>query len=252
MRQILVLFGSLTFLLISCSPLKKVESIHRDYSQEEILTSLANHNHEFTWFHSKAKAQIRTSTMSHNADLVIRMLKDSAVWVQIKKFEIELARMLISPTDYTILYRLETAYETSSLDKIRDMVGMEISFDDVQQWMFGNIPLPETDLVSISQNEENVLIQFSTKDWRLAYVLDKNTLLLKNAEIRDRSDRILRIQWEDYKKSNNGINVAYSRTIFFPEEPGVTGVIKLDFTEIELDVPKELKFVIPSHYGEYE
>lgn len=249
-------YGSILFLaviwLVACTPAKKLTSDNRIFSKKEIIEALNSHNQDFSWFHGKASVAIRTSFESRDVQMVLRMARDSAVWVLFKKFEVEAARILITPRDYTVLYRLESAFETASLDKISEMAGLPLGFNDIQQWIFGNIIVPEKDPSAISYDPENVRVEFESDSWQLSYDLDSKNLRLKTAVIRDANSRELRFEYKDYKKTKNRQVLAHSRSIYFPEQPGVRGKIHFDFSEMELNTPKELKFVIPSHYREIE
>jgi hypothetical protein len=238
--------------IISCASGKKILPTKKDHSPSDILKALENHNQEFTWFHGKASAEIRTTTESRDVNMVLRMKQDSAVWVVVKKFEVEAARMLVTPEEYTLLFRLENGYQRASFDKIRDMVGMPVGFSDVQQWMFGNIILPETDSIDIAQNENDIIVAFTSGNWLVRYSLDNTNLKLKQANVLDENNRELTILYDNYKKLKNGMSVAFTRSFLFPEGSGGTGSVKLKFSEIEVNIPKELKFVIPSHYREFE
>lgn len=59
------------------------------------------------------------------------------------------------------------------------MVGINIGFADVQQWMFGNIILPETDSIDVVQNENDITVAFTSGNWSIKYVLDNTNLTVK-------------------------------------------------------------------------
>lgn len=250
------LYGSILCIAImwltACYPAKKLTSDAKVFSQEEIIDALNRHNQDFSWFHGKASVAIRTSFESRDVQMVLRMAKDSAVWVLFKKFEVEAARVLITPQEYTVLYRLDSAFETAPLDKISEMAGLPLGFNDIQEWIFGNILLPQTDSLTIRNDKENVRVEFESDTWQLSYDLDNKNLRLKTAVIRDENNRELRFEYKDYKKTKNKQVLAHTRSIYFPEQPGVQGMIHFDFSEMELNTPKELKFVVPSHYREIE
>ncbi|MBK7525327.1 MAG: DUF4292 domain-containing protein [Saprospiraceae bacterium] len=229
-----------------------MKDFKKDYTTSDILKALENHNQDFTWFHGKASAEIRTTAESRDVHMVLRMRHDSAVWVVVKKYEVEAARMLITPEEYTLLLRLEDVYQKASFDKIRNMVGINIGFADVQQWMFGNIILPETDSIDVVQNENDITVAFTSGNWSIKYVLDNTNLTVKKASVLDETKREMTILYDHYKKLKNGTYVAFTRSFLFPEGSGATGSVKLKFSEIEVNIPKELKFVIPSHYREFE
>jgi hypothetical protein len=238
--------------LSACTPSKKLTSENRFYSREEIIEALREHNQDFSWFHGKASVAIRTSAESRDVQMVLRMARDSAVWVLFKKFEVEAVRVLITPQNYTVLYRMDSAFETAPLYKIREMAGLDVGFNDMQEWIFGNIVLPESDSFIVRQERDFIRVEFESGPWQLSYDLNAKNLRLKTAVLRDDKNRALRFEYDDYKKTKNKQVLAHTRAIFFPEQPGVQGEIRFDFSEMELNTPKELKFVVPSHYREIE
>jgi hypothetical protein len=248
-----MLFFVLIVMVSACSSSKKLVSpVARDHSKNEIWAALQQHNKNFQWFHGKASAQIRTAGESQSVHMVIRMLRDSAVWVQIKKFEIEAFRLLVTPQDYTLLHRLESGYERGSVTKLSEMAGVDLTFEDVQQLIFGNIVLPEDQNFAFVREGDNYKVSFTSGNWSFEYVLDAFRLQVQKALVSDDSGKTMRIVFSEYKQALTGPELPHIREIYFPEKPGTEGVIRLDFSELEVDVAKELKFVVPSHYHEFE
>lgn len=238
--------------LPACSPAKKLPQAGIQYTREALIAALQQHNYPFEWFHGKGDVKIDGFDQSHHVQSIVRMQADSAIWMVFKKFEVEAIRFLMTPEMYTVLFRLDNTYMKNTTSIIRNQLGLDVPFNDLQNWLFGNIYLPETEEIDITQTNEVAEIRFSTKGWDITYQLDKKNLQLLTATLRDASQAVITMKFAQYKKLTSGENLAYYREINMRSPQGETAEMRLDFSEIEVNVPKELKFVVPSHYREIE
>lgn len=251
-RFLLPVCWGLWLSLTACSPAKKLTRNDISYSREELIAALQHHNYPFEWFHGKGDVKIDGFNQSHHVQSIVRMKADSSIWMVFKKFEVEAIRFLMTPEIYTVLFRLDNTYMKNTTSSIRNQLGIDVPFTDLQNWLFGNIYLPDTEEVDITQTHEIAEIRFSSKGWNITYQLDKNNLHLMTASLRHASQAEITMKFADYKNLPSGENLAYYREINMRSPEGETAEMRLDFSEIEVNVPKELKFVVPSHYSEFE
>jgi len=252
MKFPLVFALSLALSLMSCSTSKKIPAKEVTYTTEDVLVALKDHNHAFEWFHGKGSAKIAGFGQSHHVQTIIRMRADSAIWVLFKKFEIEAIRVLMTPDDYTVLYRLEGGYMKGSTDELKQEAGMDVPYGELQNWLFGNVVIPVTKEVQLTQDEHTVTLQFLHDHWFVTYEIDKMTRQLISVNMKDMKGNIVAMKFGDYKYLESGENIAHFRDIDITSSTGEKAKLTLDFSEIEVNVPKELKFVVPSHYSEFE
>lgn len=241
---------SLSF-LISCAGSKKlVQKELVPITNDDVLAALEKHNFDFNWLSAKANTELESPDERVSGSMIFRLKKDSAVWVVVKKLGIEFARVLVTPADYTVLYRMEGVYEKSSIQNIKKIVGVDLNFEDLQQWLFGNIILPDSQSVNIALVPPHYIVKSQQPDFLVTYYLNGYSLLVDKIQMEDIRKRVITAEYNEYTKLNNGKLTPYERLLTFPYSETENASIKLKFSEFEVDIPKELKFDIPSHYRE--
>lgn len=238
--------------MVSCSTSKKIPSKAVTFTKDDFIKALREHNYSFEWFHGKGNAKVVGFDQSHNVQTILRMQADSAIWVLFKKFEIEAIRALVTPEDYTVLYRLESGYTKGSTYQLTKDVGIDLPFGALQNWLFGNVIIPDEEEVQLTQDEFIATLEFVKDQWTLAYEVDKAVGQLILVNLKDAKGNMMSIKFGDYKTLDSGENIAFFRDIDMTAANGEKARLTFDFSEIEVNIPKELKFVVPSHYSEFE
>lgn len=244
MRLIAILM-LLTFM--ACKTTKRLAPLP-ERSQEEIIHALKKRNIDFQWFSGKVSTSMESPDENVSGSMTIRMKKDSVLWVAVKKFGWEAARLLVEKDQYTILYRLESAYESGNISQINDIISVTANFEDIQQLMFGNVILPENEEINFRKDSVYYVILTKVDGIILEYFVNGYNLKLEKMNITDKMNRTANAHYSDYRKIDGFGDVAYERTFVFPYSNTANATINMKFSEIEIDVPKEIKFSIPKSY----
>lgn len=219
-------------------------------SQKELQHALGLHNQDFEWFSAKGKVRYKNLETSRKGDINIRMKKDSIIWFNIKKFSIEWARVKMTPDSVYVVYRKEKLYTKDRLEKFSLDYNTNFSFSEFQELFFGNVTLAE-DVLLVERDSSKYHLSAEKNGINYDYHINPYNLLLEKYYISDDSRRGVIGKYGDYKKHEDGNLFSYLREYTFKDEAQVTN-ISLDYSNIEIDVPKKIKFSIPSHYNEYE
>jgi hypothetical protein len=246
-----VFFLICTFLLTCKSKQTLISGPAPDRSQKEVFESLVSRNIDFKRFNAKADLVFDSEEQSGSGSMHLRMIKDSVVWLVIKKFGIEGARILIRPDSVFILYRLQDACQLGSISEVSDKFGIAINFKDVQQIMAGNtIPLKFEEIKSYKQEKNKCTLVAHQNGLTISYVLNAHNLFLEEMVVSDPQNRTMKIIYSDYLKTNNKF-IAYKKAIFVQSELIQEANMKINFDEIEINVQKATQFNIPSNYDLY-
>lgn len=241
-----ILLGIFLLSVYSCKT-KKVGS--QSIKQEkELRQALELHNQEFEWFSAKGKLRFRDVDQSVGASINVRMKKDSIIWMQIKKI-VEIARVKMTPDSMYIIYRWEGVYEKGRLEEFTRAYNTNFNFEELQELFFGNVTNPE--LARFVAQDSTKYHLASEKDGiTYDYHVNPFNLLLEKFYVRDKSQREVIGKYGDYKKDDDGHLFSYLREYTFKEGSEVT-YLAIDYSDVEIDVPKNIKFSIPSHYEEW-
>lgn len=249
MKYPYIVFCSLVILVSACSTKRKLESgAVPNRSKAEVYQALVDRNIDFEWFSAKAKTQLETPDESVSGTMNLRVKRDSAALVAVSKFGIEAARVFMDKKEYTVLYRLEGAYEINPIDKLSDIFSVAASFEDIQQLMFGNVILADSSQMVMRKDSIYYVVDANVDDLRLSYFVNGYTLALDKMMVKDKQNRVATTVYSDYRSVGDYGKVAYERNLTFPVSKSENGSINISFSEFDINVPKEFKFSIPSRY----
>ena len=236
----------LVALLWSCSSTKKLGPVP-ERSVREVLEALEKRNVDFRHFHGKLSTSFESPDEGVSGSMTVRMVRDSAIFVAVRKFGIEAARMYADPQGYTVLYRFEAAYETGSMSQINKLIGINADFYDMQQLIFGNVVLPD---VQPTMTKDSVwyVVSGSTDGLAVRYFVNGYDLSLARMEITDAAGRKASLDFEDYRDIAGYGRVAFDRKATFPYSPEGDATLKMNFSEFEINVPRQIQFSIPDNY----
>ena len=218
MRQIIFLF--IAIFLGSCKTTKRLGPVP-ERSMEEVIAALKNRNIDFQWFSAKASTSLESPDENISGTLHVRMKSDSIIWVAVKKL-VEVARILAEKEKYTVLYRYVSEYEVWPLKHLKSYVNTDAEFSDIQQLLSGGLSIK--------------------------YYLNGYNLELSKMEISDMKGRTASVQYSDYRAVGKHDQFSYQRVYRFPNPSGEYSTITMDLSDVEIDIPKEFIFSIPSHY----
>ncbi len=245
-----LLIVAILALFTSC---KSTSGLHKgtppSRTKDEVLKALNLHNIDFTWFAAKANAHFESESLSGSGSLQLRIRKDSLVWMTGKKFSIEGFRSIINKDSFYLVNRIEKYYHAEANRSLTRTFGIDLSFEDVQHLLAGNMFLPgKNDSTYFVQNGEKCLLTTQMSDLNIVYGFDAWTLDLSTVDITDPGGRKIEVVLGNYKKMKNLPKLPYNRKYTFQESIHQVNVLDIKIDEIEIDIPKTVNFNIPSHY----
>jgi hypothetical protein len=171
------------------------------------------------------------------------------LWINIRKFGVEAIRALVTPDSVFILYRLDQQYSAQSLSALKRQYSLPEGFPLLQHLLLAGAWLsPE---VQFQSDIRDSLHRLSGANQRYAvdYRIEEGTFLLRRALFSQQQEaRSLAFDFDHYGKLSGIGQFPYLRRIeaYSPED----GRMRLDieFTEIEVNVPRPYRFDIPEHY----
>ena len=104
--------------LITCTATKIAKSLPAETAKEELLQLILAVSVDYQWYSAKAKVYIETPELQGGGRMNIRMIKDSLIWFNFKKMSIEGARGLVTPNEFTLIYRQEKRYEQGKFHEL--------------------------------------------------------------------------------------------------------------------------------------
>ena len=206
-------------------------------SLEEVLNGLSSNKVEYQFFSSKAKIKLNGNEVKLGGRSHIRMIKDSLIWMNFKKLNIEGARALITPDSTWILYRQDNLYEVGGTEELLYNLDIFRPFGEIQDILLGNLPTPSrTDIKDFSISNFYKL-SFEINGDYYQYLIKQDYSIFR-ALIKDRFGRTILATFSEYDDQKFSTKKEFN--IDSPEAGETTFVIKL--SSIEFDVPKKNHF----------
>lgn len=224
----------------------------KERSAKWLLKKITQSNLYTEWLDAKAKLDYQSDDFSISATALIRMKKDSAIWVVGKKFGIEGIRALITPDSVYILNRLNKTYQIEGISFLQKQFSLPLDFYDLQNILLGNaVLLPEPSQLHSQIDSSRYLLQLKDEKGAVkSYTFDGKHFYLLEMIIKEREKRRhAYLAFEDHQALNDNHYFSYFRALQFrsPETGNIS--IDLKFTKVEFNRPKRLSFEIPAHYS---
>jgi len=228
----LVGLGGLCLILLSCKSNKTIIEQVPPRTISEVLDTLSSKYKSYDFLYAKAKLKYNGEESRIGGRMTVMMVPDSVIWMNFKKISIEGARTLIRPDSLWILYRFDDLYEADYTQEYLDFYKIDMSFNQLQELMVGNVPIPEPEEIDLYQESSEYLLEFSDVQGRYRYKLDMD-MNLSHIEINDMQGRTFAMSISEYDDGGFG----RKRDIQITDVDSVT-----------FDEPRSIKFDIPEHY----
>lgn len=198
---------------------------------------------------ASAKIFVEGNGQSIAATANIVWVKDSAIWLNIKKFGLEAARALVTRDSVFVLNRLEKTYSARGLESLQRSYNLPAGFELIQSvllaspWFFPDMTL-QSDI-----KEQLHRLSGANGNYSAEYRVEEETFWLRQEIfIQPRNTQTVSVLFGNHKKTDAAGWFPYLRTVeaYSPD----TGDLRLsiEFNEIEFNVPKSYRFEIPKHY----
>jgi hypothetical protein len=210
----------------------------------EVLRNVAANRTTAEWLDARAKVDVDSDKISIGGNAYLRLHRDDAIWMSVKKFGFEGARALIRTDSFFLYNRLEGEYTAEPLSYIEEKYNIPARFDLLQEIFFGN-PAFLTDDLRLGQSDDGA-IRLTGTDERFAadYRIDPVTYLLRYMELTELgAERALRVTNSDYE-SVPGETASFPRRRLIEVNGGSEGTasLEMEFTEVSYGGPLAMPF----------
>lgn len=259
---IVMLFGA-------CRPARKVQSLGnaitkkdtvlKEVTQPAIIDSttivkdivkrLDKQRIHFTTFSAKVKMDYDGSEGSGQATVYLRMQKDSVIWLSLTgALGIEGFRVMITPDSVKIMNKLQKIIQYRRIGYLQQLTEVPVDFTNLQDILIGNPVYLDSNIISYTENSDNLLILMAGKLFKNLLTLTKNDLRLLHSKLDDVNplkNRTADITYDDYDKVNE-FYFSTSRKISVAERSKLD--VNLAFKQYDFDKPLTFPFAISKNY----
>lgn len=190
-------------------------------------------------------------SMSANGNIV--WVRDSAIWLNVKKFGLEAARVLVTPDSVFMINRLQKTWNCRSLESLQSEYQLPGGFDLLQDFLLGRAWMDKE--MELKSDIDEGLHRLAGSNGVVAadYRIEEGSFLLKSESfLQPRTARNVRFSFENYQKTKYAGLYPLIRTIqaFSPETKDVQ--FELEFLNVDFNTPAPYRFEIPATYQRTE
>ena len=248
-----IIYLAIAFLLTNCGTGKKVARINKIKKKPTVpllVNYLKSNRVEEGGMTARAKIKYRDEAQSVSASLTIKWVKDSVLWMSIRKLGFEVARTQITKDSVYLINRLNRTYAILPLSYVEDNYGIPAAFPYIEDFMLGNAILFPNDELSIDENEDQIKLKAKGDTYFTQYEIDRTDVQLRRINIQDlqKADKSVSMGYEDYQTFQEDQFFSYLRTINAVSEEFGRINVELNYSKVEFVVPKNISFEISNRY----
>lgn len=220
----------------------------KERSAKYISKRIDQNKVDVNWLSGKGKIYFKGNGQSIRGTFTIRMKKDSVIWMNVKKFGIEGARMLITRDSVYAINRLEKSYIAKDISFVQQEYNLPADFQALQEVLLGNAIMVDNEL-DVAIDELQYHLEDKDAELQRAYWFDGYDFRLHRMVFEEpRQARKVSVEQKEFKQVNEKINFSYFRQLNIDSPDSGEVTVELTYTDVEVNVPKTIKFDIPSRY----
>lgn len=209
------------------------------------LARLASTDVPFTWFSGYGTGKIDWDGQRFSATFKVRILRDSIIWLQIQKLGFEVGRMYITRDSAYVINRWERFYSVYSTRQFCKEYNLPADFAMFTKVFTAGAYVPDN-IRTVAAEADGALTLSDGNGIRATYWFDPAKTLTRSV-VQDPFRREWFSVYDDYREIGNGKRFPFRRSNAVSVE-GVASIMDLEYKGVELDVPQDFPFSIPSNY----
>ena len=219
-------------------------------SAKFLLKKLVQQQVELDWFSAKARVNFADDNLSITVTANLRMRKDSIIWANVKKLNLEAGRALVRPDSFFVIDRINRQYSRQPVSNLASMLEVPANFQVLQSLLLGNPVFLTTDLQAGIEGDRYTLRGEDDRFTSTYYLDGRDFSLRKIAFSEKKTQRAVSMELSGYESLQKKQNFSYFRTLRVDSPETGLMQVELEFSKIEINTPKNIEFEIPSRYNE--
>ena len=267
-KYILIIIA--TIFIISCKPVRKVQSIQsalekKDTAQtvvikkmetvdsssiiKNLVKKVVQQKINFTTFNAKIKVEYYGQEESQNVTAYLSMIKDSIIYLQIKGFlGVVGLQAVITKDSVTIVKKVGEKYiQKRAISYLQDVTQIPFTFNTLQDLLIGNpVFIDSNNIVSYRMTNNNQMLVLTVGEiFKTLITINNSDLLVTHTKLDDiefNRNRTCDITYSNFVEANNFQFSTY-RSISVAEKSKLD--VNMDFKEYSFNEALKYQFMLP-------
>lgn len=244
-----LLFSFVVLLAAACDNVRVAggkdgkDGVTRTSKAARVIKGMEDNAFTADYLEASARVKLESEKLNIGGSATIRLHRDEAIWMSVRKFGFEGARALIRPDSFFFQNRLSGDYEARPLSYIEDKYKIPARFDLLQEIVLGNAVFFTRDLEMETSGEQYTL---SGQDGRFAtqHTVDARGFKLLEMVLNELAqNRTLTIQNGDFRKPEGRTGeFPFDRTVSIDTKATGAAKMEMEFRSLDFDGPFAMPF----------
>jgi hypothetical protein len=180
----------------------------------------------------------------------LRLYRDSAIWLTIRKFGFEVARLQLTRDSVKAIVPIQKTYIAEDLRALTEKFGVPAEFDWLQNFFLSTPVWPvDSTMMQWSELADQINLTGKGAGFDVAYQANREATRLLEGKI-GRITTKDQVIWKqsDWRTLAGFGEFPYFRQWLMTTSDGQPASIDLKFSEVSTDASKPMRFEIPDHY----
>ncbi len=245
--------GLMLISLGACKTLGSGASTLKKKSAKTLMKRMVQQQVDANWLTSKLKMGYSDDYQSVKLNGYLRMKKDSVIWLVVKKLSVEVARIQITPDTFFVLDRINKEYAVQPFSELARLTNLPVTFSGLQSIILGNPLFLTTNEMASEIEQDAYLLTASSDRYSNQFWLNGEDFSIKKMQLADLSEqRSIDLSYDDYQSVDGERIFSYFRILNFSSEETGPASVNVEFSKVEINTPKPIRFDIPTRYTEIE
>ena len=238
--------------MVGCKTLGGTSTLKKK-SAKTLMKRMVQQQVDADWLTSKLKIGYSDDYQAVKLNGYLRMKKDSVIWMVIKKLSVEVARIQITPESFSVIDRINKEYAVQPFSELARLTNLPVTFGGMQAIILGNPLFLTTEGLESSIEENHYAITATSTKFSNQFLLNGSDYSLKKMQLEDLTDkRSVDLGFDDYQSVDGDKIFSYFRILNFTSEETGPASVNVEFSKVEINTPKPIRFEIPERYTEIE
>lgn len=250
LRLIAVILLTLTALLSACSPKgSKLVTKEETINEEWLFRRLVQNRLQAEWLSGNTRIAFSDGNQSFSFSGTIHAKKDSLIWMNVRKIGFEVARVLITRDSVYVIDRFNNQYTVEPLDYITRTLQLPADLSMIQDIIWGNPVFFGKGPYQWAQDTDFYHLYNDQASVKSNYWMQPEKFRLTRMSFDDPATaRKISIEQDDFQPLNDKEYFSYFRRLNLSSRETGDVAVELQFSNVEYNVPKDIKFEIPDRY----
>jgi len=233
--------------VVDAAPMPTLPIAKQQTADHIILQSIQQRSN-FDWFSANLSGNVNMDGDRNNFGGQIRIKNGEQIWITITAVGglIEIARLKITTDSVFLHNRLERSATIRDFSFFKEMVGVDFTFNMLQDILVGNYFLPEPNgqhAYEFFEGNYQFIDERMLGDVAFDFILHNAHYKFVTLTMRNRQNHSVQINYNDYAIFNDNL---FPQRIHVQMTEPMQMDLRLNYQRIQINVPQNMPFSIPA------